>query len=171
MFKSKSNIPKRKKIRLDQNFYLGGHVYFITVCAYNKKQYFGRIKNGKMYVNNIGQIIENKIISLHKFFDCNIEKYIIMPNHIHFLISENTISISKIISSFKRYCFKEVREWINTGDIRSPLREELNTNKTIWQKSFYDRIIRNKKEYDILWQYIDENPIRWELDSLHPDNN
>lgn len=40
---------------------------------------------------------------------------------------------------------------INTGDIRSPLREEVNTNKTIWQKSFYDRIIRNKKEYNIFW--------------------
>ena len=166
-----NNIPKRKKIRLDQNLYLGGYVYFITICAYNKKQYFGKIKNEKMQLNKIGKIIENRIISLPTFFDCNIEKQIVMPNHIHFLISENTISISKIISSFKRYCFKEVRELINTGDIRSPLRDEVNTNKTIWQKSFYDRIIRNQKEYDILWQYIDENPIRWELDILHPNNN
>lgn len=105
-----NNIPKRKKIRLDQNLYLGEYVYFITICAYNKKQYFGKIKNEKMQLNKIGKIIENRIISLPTFFDCNIEKQIVMPNHIHFLISENTISISKIISSFKRYCFKEVRE-------------------------------------------------------------
>ena len=165
-----SNI-KRKKIRLNQNLYCGDYVYFITICSYSKKSYFGEIKDGKIHLNKIGEIIEHKIINLPKFFDCMIDKYVIMPNHIHFLISENVVSISKIMSSFKRHCFQEIKNLINTGDIRSPLQEDITLNNKIWQKSFYDRIIRNQKEYDLFWQYIDENPLRWELDSLNPEKN
>jgi putative transposase len=165
-----SNI-KRKKIRLNQNLYCGDYVYFITICSYSKKSYFGEIKDGKIHLNKIGEIIEHKIINLPKFFDCRIDKYVIMPNHIHFLISENVVSIFKIMSSFKRHCFQEIRNLVNTGDIRSPLQENITLNNKIWQKSFYDRIIRNQKEYDLFWQYIDENPLRWELDSLNPEKD
>lgn len=88
-----------------------------------------------------------------------IDKYCIMPNHIHIIVVINKIednsgriisapTISTIIGSLKRIISKEI-------------------GFSIWQKSFHDHIIRNEKSYQKIWEYIDTNILKWELDSLY----
>ena len=164
-------LPKRKKIRLDDPLYTGGYVYFVTVCTYNRIECLGEIVDGEMILNSVGMIVSDRIQTLPEYFDLVIENQVIMPNHIHFLVSSNKIHLSKIVSSLKRHCVMNIKNTVSAGERSSPLREVIESKNTIWQKSYYDRIVRNQKEYDQIWQYIDQNPLRWEFDSLHPENN
>ena len=92
-----------------------------------------------------------------------------MPNHIHVLIQicrEQSVtvpekSISEIVRQFKGFSSKR----INTLLIRNGY-EPFHTGE-LWQKSFYDHIIRNENEFINKWKYIDRNPIKWELDDLY----
>ena len=98
--------------------------------------------------------------------DIKIEHYVIMPNHIHLLLSvymggwngtprtssptRQTATISHFISSFKRFCDKEYGE-------------------NIWQRSFYDHLIRNRHDYIEIAKYIEENPAKWREDELYSE--
>ncbi len=84
-----------------------------------------------------------------------------MPNHIHFIIilnneSENKFIVTRIVVAFKSITTIELHK------------KGLNYFK--WQRSFYDRIIRNEKELYNIRQYIDQNPLRWELEKDKPEN-
>ncbi|MBQ6703027.1 MAG: transposase [Clostridia bacterium] len=110
-----------------------------------------------------GEIAEKYIKQLNKFYEnISVEKYVIMPDHIHILIvvkkEKDTIqkggasrtspptrqhsSVSKNVSTFKRFCNKEYGE-------------------NIWQESFFDHIIRSNEDYEEHLKYIHENPIKW----------
>ncbi len=174
------NIPHRKQIRLPKYNYSQNGVYFITICAHNHKCIFGSIKNplkiNAIYPDNVGygacdipfvelshsgEIVDKYINFMGGKYDyVNIDKYIIMPNHIHLLIpilhSEGLSQapnptndvIPKFISLFKRYCNREI-------------------GYNIWQKSFYEHIIRNEQDYLTHYEYIENNPIKWETDDYY----
>ncbi|MBQ7303266.1 MAG: transposase, partial [Clostridia bacterium] len=109
----------------------------------------------------IGAIAEKYLRQMSAFYEnVSVAKYVIMPNHIHFLIvvesgtsrtpsptKQNSV-VSRFVSTFKRFCNKEIGE-------------------NVWQRSFNDHIIRNQEDFDKHWQYIDENPLRWRLDELY----
>lgn len=100
------------------------------------------------YINNINAAYEN----------VTVDKYVIMPNHIHMLLSINgpmrasapTKSIECIIRSFKTLVTKEI-------------------GLSIWQRSFNDHIIRGEPDYKNIWNYIDTNVMRWEKDCFYQD--
>lgn len=116
----------------------------------------------KTVLTEYGKIADNQIKTMSSFYeDIAIDKYVIMPNHIHLLISitgsgtgssgtptpMNEI-IARFISTFKRFCNKQIGE-------------------KVWQRSYYDHMIRDDKDYRTRWQYIVENPIRWLNDKYY----
>lgn len=146
----KEILPKRKNIRLKYYDYSQKGMYFITICIKNRLELLGKIKNinyiqltkegflAEKYIKNIEQIHKN----------VTIDEYIIMPNHIHCILiinSKKDISISRIIKQYKMYVSKKI-------------------GYSIWQKSFYEHIIRNKQEYSIIKKYIQNNIINWKND-------
>lgn len=162
------DLPKRKPTRLNNYSYSNDGSYFITVCTKDKQKLlcdivgFGACDEPKIILKSHGLIAEKYINLMNcKYNNLFIDKYVIMPNHIHFLItiqnSENTNGssqasnptneiIPKFISLFKRYCNREY------GD-------------NIWQKSYNDHIIRGEKDYMEIWEYIDTNTYRWAVKS------
>ncbi len=147
-----SNYFKRKNSRLkDYDYTLGGY-YFITICTDDKKHIFGEIVEDKIQLNEIGKLAYKNIENLENVYDTvNVDKFVVMPNHIHMIIiieKETNLTISRIIKQYK--------EWI-TKTIKQP----------IWQKSYYDHIIRNEKDYYRIWKYIDENELKWSLDKYY----
>ena len=135
---------KRKNPRLkDYDYTLGGY-YFITICTAGKKHYFGKIVEDKIQLSEIGKLAYNNIENLEKIYNViKIDKFVVMPNHIHMILiidKETDLTLSRIIKQYK--------EWI-TKTIMKP----------IWQKSYYDHIIRNEKDYYRIWKYIDENEL------------
>lgn len=157
----------RKNNRLEFYDYSQNGAYFITICTRGKQKIFWTDDKSQNSVgadiirphdklNDLGLIVECAIEQITEYYpNTIIDKYVIMPNHLHILmriendefngriISAPTISI--IIGQMKRWVSKQI-------------------GYPIWQKSFHDHVIRNEADYQRIWQYIDTNPIKWELD-------
>ena len=151
-----NNRPVRKPNRLHQYDYSLPGYYFITVCTKNRQKIFGEIVSTgettapSIILNSCGRIVDEAILSIPDVYhDVKVEKYVIMPNHVHLLLSLSgnppLPSISQIIQQTKRRVSK-------------------NIGKPVWQEHFYDHVIRNEADYLEVWQYIDGNPAKWALD-------
>ena len=156
----------RKPTRLKEFDYSNNGVYFVTVCSKDRKPIFSRIVGDgdldvpKVLLSNYGNKIKNNLEYMNKIYNhIEINNYVIMPNHIHILINVSASGMSgspsptnEVIPSFigtlKRFVNKEVGE-------------------NIFQRSYNDHIIRNERDYLEHYTYIENNPIRWELDELY----
>lgn len=134
----------RKNIRLKEYNYSSKGKYFVTICVKKMKYIFGELDNNKIILNNSGNKLENVIINFENE-SYNIDYYQIMPNHVHLIIEikkENGLTLSQIVSKFK----SEYTRLIKTS--------------SIWQRGYYERVIRDQREYDNIVKYINENPFR-----------
>ena len=153
-----NELPNRKLTRLKEFDYTNPSYYFVTICTKNHEHFFGKVENEKMFLNQAGEIVKNVWLRLKEHFKIEIDEYCIMPNHFHGIIileETNKHSLSAILGSFKSFATREIR-------MVSP---SFN-----WQKSFYDRIIRNEKELYQIRKYIQQNPLKWDLEKNLPDN-
>ena len=155
-----NNIPKRKHIRIEDYDYSTPGAYFITVCTANREKIFWSDRRGELCspsnapLSDIGMIVDHEIQKLNSVYDSlRVDKYCIMPDHIHLLISihngedtpeKRTSRIARFIGTFKRFCNKEYGE-------------------NIWQGRFHDHVIRNQQDYDETWEYIANNPRKWAI--------
>jgi len=159
---------QRKRTRLLGLDYTQPNAYFITICTQNRVPLFGHINVNRMMLNETGQLIHS---TWHKVEDrfptVSLDKFVIMPNHIHGIlwinpstvevITSGTVSISDIIHWFKtKTTFDYGQEVLDSG--------WTHYNKKLWQRSFYDRIIRDIEELQRTRYYIRDNPFRWSLD-------
>ena len=138
----------RKSIRLKNYNYKNNGFYFITISTFNKKLLLSNIdNNSNIILSPIGIFIENSINSLNNN-SIFIDTYIIMPNHIHFIIQleSSNNSLIDIICNFKRYTSRVINNRYNI---------------TLWQSSYYERVIRNDFEYFRFKDYIVNNPYEW----------
>lgn len=146
----KENLPVRKNIRLKYYDYSNEGMYFITICTKNRIEFLGKIiDTNYIKLTNKGVIVKQNIKMIEEIFEnVTVDEYIIMPNHIHMIIiinNKNEISISRIIKQYKMYVSKKI-------------------GYSIWQKLFYEHVIRNEKEYYKIKEYIKNNIINWEKD-------
>jgi len=163
--------PIRKEHRLKNYDYSQCGAYFITICTKDRKYIFWNnydILNvgaafggpyGKISLTEYGKIVKNELKKIPSIYPdvVFIPKFVIMPNHIHLIIVLNTYSengppkaaptVGSIINKFKGTVSKKC-------------------GFHVWQKSFYDRVIRNEHEYSAFWKYIETNPMNWESDEL-----
>ncbi len=167
------NLPKRKPTRLKEYNYSTPGVYFITICVKGREELLSKIIVGdgvldvpKNTLTQYGRIADKYINQMNEFYEnISVDKYVIMPNHIHLLLqitetenqngtsrtpSPTNSTIAKFISTFKRFCNREY-------------------GVNIWQRLSNDHIIRGEKDYQEIWEYIDTNVIRWEKDCFYND--
>jgi len=152
----------RSHPRLKDWDYSQAGAYFVTVCSKDKAHIFSHVTVGRVApgapcteLTAIGRVIEKHILSCNEVYkNIFIDKYVIMPNHIHILLRIGAESgapgatrptVIQVITAIKRLSNKE------TGQI-------------LWQTSFYDHIIRDENDYLTRWNYIDTNPARWAED-------
>lgn len=124
-------------------------MYFITLCIKNRLEMLGKIEENNINLTKEGKITKNNINKIENIYEnISIDEYIIMPNHIHILLSinyKNNVTISRIIKHYKTNVSREI-------------------GHCIWQQSFYEHIIRNEKEYLKIKEYIRSNVINWKKD-------
>lgn len=169
----KNQFPERKTIRLAKQNYSSPGAYFITICTHNRKQILSNIvgaihESPVVVLTDYGKIVDKIINNLPEHLCVGVDKYIIMPNHIHIIFSiscadaerairESPLRSKSLISSavgyIKMNSSKLVRQKYGEVDL--------------WQRSFYDHIIRNDEDYYESARYIEENPLRWERDELY----
>ena len=152
-------FPQRKPNRLTEYDYSQNGAYFVTICTQDRCKILSHIVGGgaldapTVRLTEIGKIAHKYILSSNRIPGITVDKFIIMPDHIHLIIqvkealidgtskapSPTNAAIPHFVSTFKRFCHKEIGEHI-------------------FQRSYYDHVIRNQQDYDEIWQYIENNP-------------
>ena len=159
-------LPKRKPNRLPYFDYSTPGAYFITICTANREKVFWQrvgadiIRLENVPLSAVGKIVEQGIQNIQSHYaSVIVEKYCIMPDHIHLILSIQTDvdgrmisapTISTVVGSLKRWVSRQA-------------------GQAIWQKSFYDHGIRNQQDYLQIWEYIENNPARWKEDCFYEE--
>ena len=146
---NRGRFPVRKSPRLKNYDYSTPNYYFITICCHEMRHLFGKADAP----NSWGQIAAQGLEKIeHHFPGVRLDKYVIMPNHLHaILILQGTdTNLSVAIGQFKSFVSRRIHQ-------SSP-------ECIVWQDRYHDHIIRNQKEYEKIWLYIDSNPANWEKD-------
>ena len=163
-----NKLPTRKKNRLEKYDYSSVGAYFITVCTLDRKELFWDNSVGAIIdrpqdvpLSLYGKIVDECIKNIFERYEMvSVDYYVIMPDHIHLLIrihsdkngrSMVAPTVGNIVRQFKGSVTKRI-------------------GRPIWQKSFYDHIVRNSKDYDETVKYIYENPMRWVYENKEGDH-
>ncbi len=174
------NERHRHSIRLRGFDYREAEAYFITVCTVNRQCLFGAILDGAMELNSLGEIITDE---WHRTAimrpRVSLDAFVIMPNHVHGIVCLNEDeegkarlaptmarfgrpvggSLSTIVGAFKSASTKRINELRGTRG--APL----------WQKNYFDHVIRHEQELDQVREYITFNPARWSEDANNPNRS
>ena len=165
-------LPKRKALRLKNYDYSAPGAYFVTICTHGKACILSEIvgaihESPENKLTLCGKYVDEVIGGLSERFDIKIEKYVIMPNHVHLLISikgndKRAIRESPLLR--ERSILSNVVGYLKMNASKKIRRKD---GKVIWQRGYHDHIIRNTADYEKIWNYIDTNPLRWELDCFY----
>jgi REP element-mobilizing transposase RayT len=160
------NIHNRRSVRLKGYDYSEEGLYFITICVQDRKCLFGKIVYGKMNLNDAGNISDNCWLEIPNHFpNVVLHEHIVMPNHVHGIIeliktgSQNGSESSAVgVENFQPLQSPNVS--LSSMGIQNfePLR--------IWQRNYYEHIIRNEQSYQQIADYIINNPNNWQEDDF-----
>ena len=174
------DLPKRKNLRLKGFDYNTPGARFITICTHQRRQFLSKVvgelpdhdtfgsleESPAVVLTERGQIIDRIIRTLPSHLGVEIEEYVIMPNHIHLIViipeQERAIRESPLQ---KRSVLSKV-----IGYIKMTASKELNNrfgDHLIWQRGYYDHIIRNIKDHELILHYILTNPQKWQFDRFY----
>lgn len=196
MKKYNPNIHQRKSIRLKGYDYSQAGLYFITICCQDRACLFGKIIDGEMILNEYGQIAFDEWIKTPEIRpNVKLGEFVLMPNHIHGIIrilGRGELNSPEITneshSPDNGNDFKSKQMSDNKGENISPLRSPSQTvgaiirgykssvtkqlgllgyPEKIWQRNYYEHIIRNDKSYKNISDYIINNPAKWNDDKFY----
>ncbi len=169
----------RRSIRLKGFDYSSPGFYFLTICTYDKECYLGEIRSNKMYLNEVGRAVQFTWEELPNHNSIKLESFIIMPNHIHGVIQIVGAGSKPAQKENLRYKIPEKRADLDSAPTRkSSLPEIVRQFKTfsvrricsaqkLWQRNYYEHIIRNNKELICIRKYIETNPATWDNDEYN----
>jgi REP element-mobilizing transposase RayT len=170
-------IHKRRSIRLKGYDYSSAGAYFITICTHRHVYLFGNIVDEEMQLNKVGRIVANewkKTEVIRK--EVKLDEWVIMPNHLHGIVFINRTedwycsrgdrpvaltaglqprSIGAMVAGFKSAATKRVNKLRKTPGAK------------LWQRNYWEHIIRSEPELNGLREYIRNNPAKWEMDRLY----
>jgi putative transposase len=162
----------RRSIRLPEYDYSQPGAYFVTIVAWHREYLFGEVVNGEIILNKYGLVAKQQWEKLPKRFP-NIElgAFVVMPNHVHIII--RIIEVSRRHEAFQ----KPVKGSIPTviRSYKSAVSYRINLMRgtqdiPVWQRNYYEHIIRNEKDLKNITDYIHANPLLWEQDNENPSN-
>lgn len=158
------NLHHRKSIRLKEYDYSKQGGYFITICLQNKQKLLGEILDQKMNLNGAGKMAQEEIVNLpERFPEIEIGEFIVMPNHIHlviFIVDKTTETIGTITGILKSIITHKYTQGVKNNNWP-------RFNKTLFQRNFYEHVIRNEKDLETINEYIFNNPAKWLKDEFY----
>ena len=189
------DIHHRRSIRLKGYDYSKEGAYFVTICTHERECLFGAIVDGVMRLNDAGRMITKWYEELeNKFKDIKCDAFVSMPNHVHFIVINvgADLCVRPIIDAGGNGMGGRLGEHVGQGEhIGSPLRAVVQWFKTMttngyikgvkewgwlpfhgkmWQRNYYERVIRSDDELSAIREYITHNPQQWATDSDNPNN-
>ena len=180
-----SEMHHRRLIRLKGYDYSQTGAYFVTMCVKNKENWLGKITDGEEVLSEIGSIAEKCWNEILTHYPCvQLDKYVIMPNHIHGIIkiidndfvgAENLQPLHQIqplpkINQYQKIISKSLGSIIRGFKIGVTKWCNLHKYELFaWQRNYHEHIVRNEKELNRIREYIVNNPLRWQFDRENPE--
>ena len=167
---------RRRSVRLKDYDYSQEGAYFVTICTYRKVCILGEIVNAEMRLNKYGNTVSKCWLEIPRHFpNVEIDAFVIMPNHVHGIVNivddcrgtacraptekfgrPTTRSLPTIIRSYKSAVTKRINVLCGTQDT------------CLWQRNYYEHVIRNEHDLNEIRQYILDNPVKWDMDENNP---
>ena len=161
---------KRKRIRLRYFDYRRTGIYFVTVCTHRRQPTLGKISDGKIQLSNLGELVEHRWSSIPNHApNVDLDHFVVMPNHVHGLIGVDAPgvhseskrrpgelrggSVGAIVGGFKASVTR-------IGRIEGTVGAD-----SVWQRGFWEHIVRGPEALERIRRYIAENPSRWHCDA------
>jgi len=176
------NRHHRRSIRLRGYDYTRAGMYFVTICAKDRECLLGEVAGGEMRVNRQGEIVAAYWQAMPRHFsNLELDAFVIMPNHMHGIImivgakhlpqfpnasplrssqpphGTQPASLAAIVQNFKSVSARKIN--LARGTPGAP----------VWQRNYYEHIVRNQADLQRIREYVANNPLKWDLDQLHPD--
>ena len=162
---------RHPSMRLRNYDYTRPNAYFVTICTYHRQILLGKINNGMMDLNSYGDIALSCWEKIPEHYSAiTLASFTVMPNHIHgiIIIGDNDIraglkpaptkySLSEIVRAFKTFSARDINQARKTPG--SP----------VWQRYFYEHIVRSEEEFNQISEYIINNSLKWILDKENPE--
>ena len=175
----------RRSIRLRGWDYSEPGGYFVTICAHGRECLFGEITGGEMRLSRFGTIVRDAWNDLPNHYPhVQLDEFVVMPNHVHGIIVLTDDSIVGA-NSYVVGASSELAPTGTTTHKRHPLSEIIRSFKTfsarrintirqtpgvpVWQRNYYEHIVRNDADLNRIRAYIEHNPFQWTLDEENPD--
>jgi REP element-mobilizing transposase RayT len=190
-------IHKRRSIRLKGYDYSQAGLYFITICVQNRRHLFGNIQNGNIILNDAGKMIDTEWKNLkNRFPNIELHEYVIMPNHFHGIL-EIVGATTRVAPIFDTVVAQNDNDVVTQNDNVATTRvaptnktvgDMMDAFKSIttveyirgvknlgwqpfdgklWQRNYYEHIIRNEQSYQNISNYIINNPAKWQEDKFY----
>ncbi len=181
----------RRSIRLPNYDYSRSGIYFVTICTHQKQCLFGEIDRGKMFLNQIGNIVRQEWLKSARIRkEIELDKYVIMPNHLHGIVIIQNNNDRKNAINNKGASLAPLRN--NVVDIsrqrkprslssfvagfKSSVTKRMKTfctqpNPPVWQRNYYESIVGDEQQLARIRQYILNNPQKWEEDPEKPQTD
>ena len=190
-------IHHRRSIRLKEYDYSRTGAYFLTVCAWKKENIFGEIKNSEMLLNKYGEIVMKCWDDLPSHYhQAQLDEFVIMPNHVHGVIvidrtTNNDVTRHSVGAGLKpdridadnkdknraglkpaptrQHGLPEIVRAFKTFSSRRINETRNNPGVPLWQRNYYEHIIRDEQELHAIREYIRYNPLKWDEDEENPN--
>ena len=183
-----NSLPQRKSIRLKSFDYSQSGAYFVTICTHNRRNLLASVysvgANLCVRPNDAGLMMKEKLLEIeNKYADARIDYYCVMPNHIHFILFKQTqpgahtgaplredethhklphskSTLPEIVKWFKTQTTNEYIKMVKQGKL-------LPFDEHVWQRNYYEHVIRNENDLYDIRKYIEENPLKWVFDKYY----
>ncbi len=156
-------LPHRKSIRLRDHDYSKPGFYFITICISQMQSILGKIVDQQTVLSPFGKIVTRCWNAIPTNFpDAEIDAFVVMPNHIHGIIhhrESSSVQLHTIVQNFKSVSTRRINQLQRTAGI------------SVWQRNYYEHIIRSERSLNFIRLYIQLNPGMWEQDARMADLN
>lgn len=165
----KVDLPQRRSIRLINFDYSSSNSYFVTLCLQDRACLLGKIVNEKMYYLPFGHIVRSFLDSISQYYpQVNIDTFQIMPNHVHAIFvfeshgrtQGSAPTLGTIIQRFKTMTTHNYLEGMKMHRWKS-------FNQKLWQRDYYEHIIRDEHDLNRIREYIQNNVKNWHIDKFH----
>ena len=170
------DIHHRRSIRLCDYDYAGEGFYFVTICVHDCRALFGSITDGTIHLNDAGRMVEEEYRRLpNRYPHVICHEYVVMPNHFHAIIQITNDDASPVGAGFA--CPNDTPSDRVQGGQTPPLQrhtlgqiigyfkyqttKRINLSTRLWQRNYYEHIIRDQHSHDEIVAYILENPLHW----------
>ena len=172
---------RRRSIRLPGYDYAQAGAYFVTICTYNRDCLLGEILGSEMSLTRSGEVVLECWNDLPNHYSyVEIDEFVVMPNHVHGIVvlsdqqrknpNAQNVGAGLKPAPTKRHPLPEIVRAFKTFSSRRINERRGSPGLPLWQRNYYERVIRNERELDAIRQYIVDNPAKWAEDIENPQN-